>query len=224
MIQVKIEDSWLDILRKEFDSEYFKNLITYLKSEKTKGKIIYPPGSLLFNAFNSTPFHEVKVVILGQDPYHGPGEAMGLCFSVPKNIPVPPSLKNIYKEINRDLGFPIPTHGDLSCWAQQGVLLLNASLTVEHKLPNSHKNIGWHTFTDQVISRISEHCEHIVFLLWGNFARSKKNLISSTKHLILESPHPSPLAGGGFIGNAHFSKCNDYLRVHDRKTINWQII
>ncbi len=224
MIQVKIEASWQDILRKEFDTEYFKKLISLLKADKNQGKIIYPPGSLIFHALNTTPFDEVKVVILGQDPYHGPGEAMGLSFSVPKPISIPPSLRNIFKEINRDLGIPIPTHGDLTYWSKQGVLLLNASLTVEHKLPNSHKQYGWHIFTDKIISLISEKREHIVFMLWGNFARSKKNLISESKHLILESPHPSPLAGSGFFGNSHFSKSNEYLKNYGQQPIDWQIL
>jgi uracil-DNA glycosylase len=223
MIQVKIDDSWKEILSKEFENEYFKKIVTDLKAAKSNNKIIYPPGSMIFNAFNSTRFDKVKVVILGQDPYHGPGEAMGLCFSVPKGVPIPPSLVNIFKELRRDFGYPIPDHGDLSAWADQGVLLLNASLTVEHKSPNSHKNLGWNLFTDRVISLISEKKEHVVFMLWGNFAKSKKSLINPDKHLILESPHPSPLAGGGFYGNSHFSLCNQYLQEHSIDPVNWQL-
>jgi uracil-DNA glycosylase len=223
MNDVKISDSWKEILSKEFDNEYFRRLVAQIKIEKASGKIIYPPGSLLFNAFNSTSFEDVKVVILGQDPYHNPGEAMGLSFSVPKGISIPPSLKNIFKELNRDLGIPIPSHGDLSQWAAQGVLLLNASLTVQERAPNSHKNIGWHLFTDQVISILSELKSNLVFMLWGNFAKSKKTLIDQSRHLILESPHPSPLAGGGFSGNSHFSKCNSYLVASGLSPVNWQI-
>lgn len=224
MIQVKIEDSWAEILNKEFENEYFIKIVECLKSTKKAGKIIYPPGPLIFNAFNSTPFKDLKVVILGQDPYHGPGEAMGLCFSVPKGIAIPPSLVNIYKELHREFGHPIAQHGDLSNWAKQGVLLLNASLTVEHKSPNSHKNIGWGLFTDRVISLISELKTHVVFMLWGNFAKSKKALIDPSKHLILESPHPSPLAGGGFIGNGHFIKCNEFLSSHNISYIDWKLV
>lgn len=223
MNQIKIDESWKEILSKEFENEYFKKLAEFIKAEKATGKIIYPPGSLIFHAFNSTPFGTLKVVILGQDPYHGPGEAMGLCFSVPQGIQIPPSLLNIYKELNREFGFPIPNHGDLSHWAKQGVLLLNASLTVEHKSPNSHKTIGWQIFTDKVISLISEKKEHVVFMLWGNFAKSKKALIDQNKHLILESPHPSPLAGGGFFGNQHFIKCNTFLESNGIQAIDWKI-
>jgi len=168
MNQVKMDESWKEILNKEFENEYFIKLTGFIKAEKASGKIIYPPGSLIFQALDSTPFDELKVVILGQDPYHGPGEAMGLSFSVPKGIPIPPSLLNIYKELKSEFGYSIPSHGDLSSWAKQGVLLLNASLTVEHKSPNSHKNIGWQIFTDQIISLISQKKEHIVFMLWGN--------------------------------------------------------
>lgn len=223
MIQVNIDDSWKEILIKEFDTEYFKKIIFRIKSDIGQKKIIYPPGPFIFNAFNSTPFENLKVVILGQDPYHGPGEAMGLSFSVPKNIRIPPSLKNIYKELIREYAYPSPSHGDLSNWAKQGVLLLNASLTVVHKSPNSHKDIGWYHFTDKVISLISEHKEHVVYMLWGNFAKSKRVLIDNKKHLILESPHPSPLAGNGFYGNGHFAKCNTYLCKYDLPPINWQI-
>ncbi len=223
MIQVKLHESWKEILSKEFENEYFMQLSGFIKAEKASGKIIYPPGSLIFQALDSTPFDKIKVVILGQDPYHGPGEAMGLSFSVPKGIPIPPSLLNIYKELKLEFGYAIPEHGDLTNWAKQGVLLLNASLTVEHKSPNSHKNIGWQIFTDQIISLISQKKEHVVFMLWGNFAKSKKILIDEKKHLILESPHPSPLAGGRFFGNQHFINSNDYLKSKGISIIDWQI-
>ena len=184
---------------------------------------MYPPGKLLFNAFNTTGFDQVKVVILGQDPYHNPGEAMGLCFSVPKEIRIPPSLRNIYKEINQDTNDPIPNHGDLTSWAEQGVFLLNAILTVSKKKPASHSRIGWHLFTDEVISILSKNREHLVFMLWGNFAKSKSILIDENKHLVLKSAHPSPLAGGKFFNNHHFSKANNYLCENNLDPINWKI-
>lgn len=222
-MKVQIEIGWEEVLREEFDKEYFIKITAFLKLEKSKGKIIFPPGPLIFNAFELSPWMDTRVIILGQDPYHGVGEAMGLCFSVPKGIKIPPSLKNIFKEINTDLGYPIPEHGDLSAWARQGVLMLNASLTVEKDLPNSHKNIGWHQFTDHVIQKLSSQKSDLVFLLWGNYARSKKALIDGTKHLVLESPHPSPLAGGGFFGQKHFSKTNQYLIDHGKIPVNWKI-
>lgn len=220
--KVRIEKSWKKVLAAEFEKEYFQGITNYIKTEKTAGKVIYPTGSLIFNAFEKTPFDKVRVVILGQDPYHGPGEAMGLCFSVPEKIRVPPSLRNIFKELHQDLNIEIPTHGDLSKWADQGVFLLNAFLTVEHKKASSHSKIGWHHFTDAVIQKLSDQKENLVFLLWGNFAKSKKELIDSKKHLILESAHPSPLARNLFFGNHHFSKCNQYLNDHGKQTINWQ--
>ncbi|MBK6546361.1 MAG: uracil-DNA glycosylase [Saprospiraceae bacterium] len=223
MHTVKIESSWKELLKNEFNALYFQQVSEQIRSEKANGSIIYPPGPLIFNAFNSCPFDKLKVVILGQDPYHGPGEAMGLCFSVPKGIHIPPSLLNIYKELKRSFGFEIPIHGDLSKWTREGVLLLNASLTVRHKMPNSHKNIGWEHFTDEVIRKISTHKNQIVFMLWGNFAKSKKPLIDSNKHLILESPHPSPLARGGFIGNSHFLLANNYLIDNNIQPIDWKI-
>ena len=222
-MKVQIEIGWEEVLREEFDKEYFIKITAFLKLEKSKGKIIFPPGPLIFNAFELSPWKDTRVIILGQDPYHGVGEAMGLCFSVPKGIKIPPSLKNIFKEINSDLGYPIPEHGDLSSWAKQGVLMLNASLTVEKDLPNSQKSIGWHQFTDHVIQKLSSQKSNLVFLLWGNYARSKKVLIDGTKHLILESPHPSPLAGGGFFGQKHFSKTNEYLIENGRNPVNWKI-
>lgn len=220
---VDIAPTWAAELHTEFDRPYFQSLTQFLKSEKNKKKTIYPKGSLIFNAFNSTPFDKVKVVILGQDPYHGAGQAMGLSFSVPKGVRIPPSLRNIYKELNRSLSMPIPDHGDLTQWSQQGVFLLNAVLTVEAGLPRSHAKIGWEAFTDAVIQRLSEEQSHLVFMLWGNFARQKKTLISSDKHLILESKHPSPLAGNSFQGNNHFKDANEYLTQYGKKPINWTL-
>ncbi|MBK7427889.1 MAG: uracil-DNA glycosylase [Saprospiraceae bacterium] len=222
--KVKIEESWYRVLREEFDKQYFSNIVSQLKSEKAAGKIIYPPGPLLFNAFEKTPFDNVKVIIIGQDPYHNPGQAMGLCFSVPKGIKTPASLVNIYKELKSDLCCEIPPHGDLSRWAEQGVFLLNAMLSVEQNLAGSHKNFGWQDFTDSVIKILSKQKSGLVFLLWGNFARNKRVLIDSEKHLILESAHPSPLAGNAFQGNKHFSKTNQYLITQGKTPINWQII
>jgi uracil-DNA glycosylase len=221
MSDIKIEASWKVVLQAEFSQPYFQSLATFLRQEKEQGKAIYPPGSLIFNAFNITPFHQVKVVILGQDPYHNPGEAMGLSFSVPQGVKIPPSLQNIYKELQEDLGTPIRQNGDLTDWATQGVFLLNAMLTVERNRPQSHQKIGWQHFTDAVIRSLSEQREQIVFMLWGNFARKKKVLIDSSKHLILEAAHPSPLAGGSFFGCRHFSKANAYLVAHNQTPINW---
>jgi uracil-DNA glycosylase len=223
MSDVKIETSWKDVLQDEFQQPYFQSLVNFIKQEKSAGKTIYPPGSLIFNAFNKTPFDEVKVVILGQDPYHNPGEAMGLSFSVPKGVRTPPSLKNIYKELNNDLGVPVPNHGDLTAWAEQGVFLLNAMLTVERNKPKSHHKIGWQDFTDAVIRKLSEKRENLVFMLWGGFARKKKMLIDTNRHLVLESAHPSPLAGNAFFGNHHFSKANEYLRENGRQPIDWSL-
>ncbi|MEM9919506.1 MAG: uracil-DNA glycosylase [Bacteroidota bacterium] len=220
---VRIEEGWKAALAAEFQQPYFSAIKQYLVQAKGDGKTIYPPGSLIFNAFNLTPFDQVKVVILGQDPYHNPGEAMGLCFSVPQGVRVPPSLKNIYKEMERDIGFVIPRHGDLTAWAKQGVFLLNAMLTVEHKKAGSHKKIGWQTFTDAVIRKISEHHAGIVFMLWGNFAKSKRALIDELKHHVLESVHPSPLAGNRFQGCSHFSKANDLLQKEGKEAINWSL-
>ncbi len=221
MATVTFPLSWRPLIEEEFTKPYFDKLVQFIKTEKAMGKKIYPPGSLIFNAFARTDFRDLKVVIIGQDPYHGPGEAMGLCFSVPREIRIPPSLKNIFKEIQNDLDISPPQHGDLSYWADQGVLLLNAILTVEHKRPGSHRKKGWETFTDAVIQRISNEKEHVVFLLWGNFARSKKSLIHPNKHLILESPHPSPLARGGFFNNHHFSLTNKWLKNHQLAPIDW---
>ncbi|HCR49825.1 MAG TPA: uracil-DNA glycosylase [Bacteroidetes bacterium] len=224
MADVKIEPSWKAVLAPEFEKLYFQNIRTVLHGAKAAGKILYPPGPLIFNAFNKVPFEEVKVVILGQDPYHQPGQAMGLSFSVPKGIRIPPSLINIYKELHRDLsGFVIPPHGDLSEWAAQGVFLLNAMLSVEKGVAGSHAKIGWQDFTNAVIHTLSERRNGLVFMLWGNFAKQKKQLIHPTKHLILEAAHPSPLAGNAFSGCAHFSKANHYLQSIGKTAIDWRI-
>lgn len=219
--EVQIEAGWKDILAEEFKKDYFQGIRSFLIKEKKAGKTIYPPGNLIFNAFNSTPFDQVKVVIIGQDPYHGPRQAMGLCFSVPKNINPPPSLKNIFKELNRDLNVPVADHGDLTSWAKQGVFLLNASLTVEQSRPGSHARIGWQNFTDTVIEKLSELKSGLVFLLWGNFAKGKRPLINEMKHFVLDAVHPSPLAGNRFIGNSHFSKTNELLLKQGKTPINW---
>jgi len=224
MADVKIEESWKKVLHAEFNKPYFQNIILHLKTEKTQGKTIYPPGPFIFNAFNTTPLSKVKVVILGQDPYHGPGQAHGLCFSVQNGVPAPPSLVNIFKELRDDIGMEIPMHGNLTKWAEQGVFLLNASLTVRAGEPMSHAKIGWATFTDEVIKTISAECVHVVFLLWGKFAQEKSALIDGTKHLILKAAHPSPLsAHNGFLGCKHFSKTNEYLMQQGIPPVDWQL-
>jgi len=218
-----IEETWKEKLIDEFSAAYFTKLKAFLVEEKSS-HAVYPPRSQIFNAFNFTPFNKVKAVILGQDPYHGPGQAHGLCFSVPDGIRQPPSLQNIFKEINQDLGFPIPQHGNLEKWTAQGVLLLNATLTVRAKQAGSHQNKGWEQFTDAAIKKLSEERENLVFLLWGNYAIAKRELIDNSRHLILTSPHPSPFSvHRGFFGNKHFSKTNVYLREHGIKEIDWQI-
>ena len=222
-MDVKIEPQWKEKLSGEFDKEYFANLVKFLHAEKAAGKTIYPPGGLIFNAFALTPFDKVKVVILGQDPYHGPNQAHGLSFSVPDSITPPPSLKNIYKEIETDLGIKLNKNGNLENWAKQGVFLLNAVLTVRAGEPTSHSRIGWTEFTDAVIKCISDNTQGVVFMLGGNFARSKKDLIDSSKHYILEAAHPSPLARGAFFGCRHFSKANAFLTGHGKEAVNWQI-
>ncbi len=222
-MEVRIENSWKEVLQDEFKKDYFKTIKSFLVREIKSGKKIYPRGKLIFNAFDSTPFEKVKVVILGQDPYHNPGEAMGLCFSVPKGVRVPPSLKNIYKEIENDLHIPSPQHGDLSSWADQGVFLLNAMLTVEKNKAGSHRKIGWQQFTDAVIQKLSDERDGLVFLLWGNFAKSKRILIDNQRHLILQSVHPSPLAGKKFFDNHHFSQANSYLKKGGETPIDWAI-
>lgn len=222
-MEVFINQDWRTELEAEFKKNYFEKILEYLDSERNKGVTIYPPQEAIFEAFNTTPYKDVSVVLLGQDPYHKKGQAMGLSFSVPKDVKTPPSLKNIYKELATDLGYDIPVHGDLTSWTQQGVLLLNAMLTVKEKSPKSHHKIGWQTFTDQVLKHISDHKKNVVFLLWGNFAKAKAHLIDSNKHLILTAAHPSPLARGAFFGNKHFSKTNAYLAAHGKKEINWKI-
>ena len=218
---VQIEESWKKVLAGEFSQPYFAEIKSFLQSEKKAGKTIYPPGPLIFNAFNRTPFDAVKVVILGQDPYHNPGEAMGLSFSVPKGVKIPPSLLNIYKEIKNSLGITPPKHGDLTHWAEQGVLLLNAMLTVQARTPASHQKIGWQNFTDAVIRHLSAEKEGVIFMLWGNFARQKKALIDQSKHYVLEAAHPSPLAGNAFQGCGHFATANEILEKQGKKPIDW---
>lgn len=220
---VRIDPEWKEVLSDEFSLPYFGQIKKYLLEARQNGKTVYPPGPQIFRAFDASPFSKVKVVILGQDPYHQPGQAMGLCFSVPRGVAIPASLVNIYKELHRDLGLPIPLHGDLSDWTQQGVFLLNAMLTVERGLAGSHSKIGWQRFTDAVIRTLSEKREGLVFLLWGNFARSKKALIDTTRHHVLEAVHPSPLAGGKFIGCGHFSKANDLLQKQGLSPIDWTL-
>lgn len=223
-MDVKIEESWKEVLKDEFSKPYFQQIALHLKTEKSQGKIIYPPGPFIFNAFNITPVSKVKVVIIGQDPYHGPGQAHGLCFSVQHGVPPPPSLVNIFKELHEDIGIKIPNHGNLTHWAQQGVFLLNASLTVRAGEPMSHAKIGWATFTDTVIKKISETKKHVVFMLWGKFAQEKRVLIDESKHCILRSVHPSPLsAHSGFFGCKHFSKANEYLAAKGIDPIDWQV-
>ena len=223
-MDVKIDTSWKQILKDEFSEPWFEQIALHIKTEKSQGKIIYPPGSLIFNAFNTTPFDKVKVVILGQDPYHGKGQAHGLCFSVQNGVPPPPSLVNIFKELQEDIGIPIPGHGNLTHWAEQGVFLLNASLTVRAGEPMSHSKIGWAQFTDQVIKKISSEKENVVFILWGKFAQEKKLLIDESKHCILRSAHPSPLsAHAGFFGCKHFSKTNVYLMNQGIDPIDWKL-
>lgn len=223
-MDVKIEPSWKEVLKNEFNKPYFAQIPLHIKTEKSQGKIIYPPGSLLFNAFNTTPFEKIKVVILGQDPYHGHGQAQGLCFSVPFGIAPPPSLVNIFKELHDDIGIAIPNHGNLTHWAEQGVFLLNASLSVRAGEPMSHAKIGWAQFTDQVIKTISTEKKNIVFLLWGKFAQEKRTLIDESKHHVLRSVHPSPLSAyGGFFGCRHFSKTNEYLGSKGIDPIDWQL-
>ncbi len=222
-MDVKIENSWKDALAGEFEKPYFASLVRFLHQEKAAGKVIYPPGSLIFRAFELTPVDQVKVVILGQDPYHNPGEAMGLSFSVPDGVRMPPSLRNIYREIETDLGIRMSGRPNLESWARQGVLLLNSFLTVEAGKAASHRDIGWQEFTDAVIRYLSAHCNGIVFLLWGNFAKAKAALIDTSRHHVLTAAHPSPLAGGAFFGCRHFSQTNQILVSEGKTPINWQI-
>ena len=222
-MQVRIEQSWKDALAEEFGKPYFESLVRFLHKEKAEGQMIYPPGSQIFRAFDLTPVQNLKVVILGQDPYHGPGQAHGLSFSVSAGVPAPPSLKNIFKEIESDLGVRMSGYPDLEKWARQGVLLLNAVLTVRAGTPTSHSKIGWEEFTDAVMRYISDDCEGVVFLLWGNFARSKSALIDHSRHHVLEAAHPSPLARGAFFGCRHFSKTNALLAAQGKTPIDWTL-
>ena len=222
-MEVKIEQSWKDALAGEFEKPYFASLVRFLHHEKAAGKKIFPPGSQSFKAFELTPLDKLKVVILGQDPYHGPGQAHGLSFSVPAGIPAPPSLKNIFKEIESDLGIRMSGYPNLEKWASQGVLLLNAVLTVQAGAAASHSKVGWEEFTDAVIRYISDNCEGVVFLLWGNFARGKSALIDRSKHHVLEAAHPSPLARGAFFGCRHFSQTNAILASQGKAPIDWSL-
>lgn len=221
---IQIEDSWKIALKDEFEKPYFKELRQFLYEEKENGKTIYPAGSYIFNAFNSTPFEKVRVVIIGQDPYHGAGQAHGLCFSVQKGIKPPPSLVNIFKELKETVPFTMPNHGCLQAWTEQGVFLLNAILTVEANKPASHQKRGWEYFTNAVIQQISQKREKVIFLLWGNFAQQKANLIDDKKHIILKAAHPSPFSAyNGFLGCNHFAKVNEILVDRGDTPINWQI-
>ena len=222
-MDVRIQASWKQALQSEFDKPYFAELVRFLHREKEAGRVIFPPGGQIFRAFELTPLDDVKVVILGQDPYHGYGQAMGLSFSVPDNVPAPPSLKNIFHEIETDLGVTMSGKPNLESWAQQGVLLLNAILTVRSGEAASHSRIGWQEFTDAVIRTVSDRCDGVVFLLWGNFARSKRELIDTDRHYVLEAAHPSPLARGAFFGCRHFSQTNELLKKQNKKPIDWQI-
>lgn len=220
-MEVQIHESWKSHLKNEFDQDYFQKLVHFVKSEYQKGTV-FPKGAYIFNAFEHCHFDDVKVVILGQDPYHGPGQANGLSFSVNPGVPMPPSLQNIFKERKADLNKPMPANGDLTCWAKQGVLLLNATLTVREKSPGSHQNKGWEQFTDAVIQLISDKKENIVFLLWGAYAQKKGAIIDRTKHCVIESAHPSPFAAyRGFFGSKPFSKSNHYLKEYGKDTIEW---
>jgi uracil-DNA glycosylase len=220
-MNVSLSESWERILKDELEKEYFKVLTKTVRKKYLSGAV-FPPRELMFNALELCSFKNVRVVILGQDPYHGPGQAHGLSFSVPDGVKLPPSLKNIYKEIANDVGKEIPSTGNLERWAKQGVLMLNATLTVEEGKPGSHQGLGWETFTDAIIKKLSADKEHVVFLLWGNYARAKKRLIDSSKHLILEAPHPSPLSAyTGFFGSRHFSQTNTHLKTHSLPEIDW---
>ena len=223
-MNVQIEDSWKEKLQSEFTKPYFLQIVSHLKTERSTNAIIYPSGKLIFNAFKQTPFNNVKVVILGQDPYHGPNQAMGLSFSVPEEIKPPPSLINIFKELNKDIGMEIPKTGNLTAWAKQGVLLLNAVLTVRANEPASHSKIGWMNFTDAVIKKISDEKKGIVFLLWGRFAQEKQILIDELKHYVLKAAHPSPFsADKGFFGCKHFSRTNELLIKQGIQPIDWKL-
>lgn len=220
--RIQLEASWKSRLLAEFDTPYMASLRQFLQQEKQAGKVIFPPGREIFAALDHTPFEQVKVVILGQDPYHGPGQAHGLCFSVRAGVDIPPSLLNIYAELERDLGLPRPQQGDLSAWSERGVLLLNAVLTVERHKAGAHQGKGWERFTDAIIQRLNDEREHLVFLLWGSYAQAKGKIVDTRRHLVLKAPHPSPLSAyRGFIGCGHFSKANAYLVAHGQTPIDW---
>lgn len=222
-MNVRIEEGWKKELSKEFEKPYFAQLAGTVRMEYGNPQVrVYPPASKIFSAFDNSPFTDTKVVIIGQDPYHGPGQANGLAFSVSPGIMIPPSLRNIFKEINSDIGAPIPNDGDLTRWARQGVLLLNATLTVREHQPRSHANIGWSEFTDAAVRAVNEHCENVVFMLWGSDAIRKGSMIDTNRHLVLKAPHPSPLsASRGFFGCRHFSQANAYLIAHGKDPIVW---
>ena len=220
--QIQLENSWKSRLLPEFQKDYMKNLKAFLQDEKNKNKTIYPRGAEYFSALDLTPFEKVKVVVLGQDPYHGPGQAHGLCFSVLKGVPTPPSLENIYKELKQDLGIPLAPHGFLKAWAEQGVLLLNNTLTVSAGKAGSHKGQGWEEFTDKIIQQLNKERENLVFLLWGRFAGEKGSIVDQSKHCVLKAPHPSPFsADSGFFGCRHFSKTNEFLKSKEIEPIDW---
>ncbi len=225
MDRVQLEASWKALLQPEFERDYMRQLRAFLLQEKQAGKQVFPAGRDMFNALNSTPFDQVRVVILGQDPYHGPGQAHGLCFSVQPGVEIPPSLRNIYKELASDLGIAPARHGCLQSWAAQGVLLLNAVLSVEAGRAGSHQGRGWEQFTDRIIALLNERREHLVFMLWGSHAQKKGQFIDRSRHLVLESPHPSPLsASRGFLGNRHFSRANQYLQAQGRAPADWRVL
>lgn len=225
LARVQLEPGWKQALADEFAAPYMAALRDFLAAEKAAGKVIYPPGPEVFNAMNTTPLAQVKVVILGQDPYHGPGQAHGLCFSVRRGVAPPPSLQNIFRELMDDVGIPRPRHGELTHWAEQGVLLLNSVLTVEAGQPGSHQGRGWETFTDAAVRVLNEQCEHLVFLLWGSYAQKKGRIIDPRRHLVLKSVHPSPLSAnrGGWFGHHHFSQANRYLEAHGRAPVDWSL-
>jgi len=221
---IKLDESWLQVVGAEFDKDYMKSLKAFLREQKQLGRTVYPEGGNIFNALNTTSFDKVKVVILGQDPYHGPGQAHGLCFSVLPGVALPPSLKNIFKELQQQYDLPMPQHGCLQSWAEQGVLLLNATLTVEQGQAGAHQGKGWETFTDAVVHALNERRDGLVFLLWGSYAQKKGSFIDASRHQVFTSPHPSPLsAHRGFFGNGHFVKTNQYLRQHGKAEIDWSV-
>jgi len=221
---IQLDESWKAVLQSEFEQDYMRQLREFLLAEKQAGQTIYPPGPEIFAALDATPFDQTRVVIIGQDPYHGPNQAQGLCFSVRQGVAVPPSLQNIYKEMASDLDVPIPAHGDLRAWARQGVLLLNAVLTVRAGQANSHQGKGWEAFTDRVIASLNEQRQNLVFILWGSYAQKKGSMIDRDRHFVIRSPHPSPLsAHRGFFGSQPFSRCNQYLRQTGQQEINWAI-